>query len=86
MLMEIHTLESICLNYGPVVFYRRGEVFRRGGGGSHGFQEGKMGISRRQRSTRRNIEPMRIQSKNNQTAQSAGKRGRPSRDWFEFCI
>ena len=28
--MEIHTIESICLNYGPVIFYRRGggEVFR----------------------------------------------------------
>ena len=24
MLMEIHTIESICLNYGPVIFIARG--------------------------------------------------------------
>ena len=27
MLMEIHTIESICLNYGPVIFYRQGRFF-----------------------------------------------------------
>ena len=27
-----------------------------------------------------------FQSKNNQTAQSAGKRGKPSHDWFHLCI
>ena len=43
MLMEIHTIESICLNYGPVVFYRRGEVFRRGGGRITWFSGGKDG-------------------------------------------
>ena len=68
MLMEILTIESICLNYGPVVFYRRGEVFGGGGGGSHGFQGGTVGISRRQQSIRKNKEPVRIQCKNNQTA------------------
>ena len=31
-------------------------------------------------------QPMEAQRKNNQTAQSAGKRGRQSCDWFQFCI
>ena len=47
-------------------FLSPGEVFR--GGGSHGFQGGTVGISRRQQSIRKNKEPVRIQRKNNQTA------------------
>ena len=31
-------------------------------------------------------EPMRTQGKTNQTVQCAGKRGQPSRDWFQHCI
>ena len=42
MLMENHTIESICLNYGPVVFYRRGR-FLEGGGRITWFSGGKDG-------------------------------------------
>ena len=42
MLMEIHTIESICLNYGPVIFYRQGRFFwgkiTRFSGGNGGDQ------------------------------------------------
>ena len=31
------------------------------------------------------LEPMRTQSKTDQTAYSAGKRGQPNRDWFSFA-
>ena len=60
MLMEIHTIESVCLNYGPVIFYRQGRFF--------GVADHTVGISRRQQSIKKNKEPVRIQSKNNQTA------------------